>query len=309
MKTIYPRRISVRSAFLLCLISAAAGCVGFSSVFNYTDELPDLSRAGYIGTDACAVCHKDEHARFVKTGHARPVKKSSSFHVRGCEACHGPGSMHAEGGGDPAAIYRFNRLSAQRASEICLGCHPMEKTSDWHASPHLLAGVGCAGCHAAHPAAKEDPGQLQGPELCFYCHREKKAAMLLPSRHPVNEGKMYCATCHDSHGAEQKILKKSSVNDLCLECHAEYQGPFVHEHPPVTEDCLICHEPHGTIENNLLRQGEPFLCLRCHRAHKNDPDAGEFPTNRALLTSCSQCHAEVHGTDLPARHSRGDLPQ
>jgi DmsE family decaheme c-type cytochrome len=120
---------------------------------------------------------------------------------------------------------------------------------------------------------------------------------------------MSCASCHDSHGAERKLLKKTTVNEQCLECHAEYQGPFASEHAPVTEDCSICHEPHGTVANNLLRQEEPFLCLRCHRAHRNDPDAGSFPTNTALLTACSQCHGEVHGTDQPSRHSKeGRLP-
>jgi len=300
-------RVAVGWLLLLCCCAHVAGCRGFKPLCGQYDSLPDLSPAAYLGTDVCLLCHQEIYERYQKTAHGWPKKAAAAQPAGGCEACHGPGSLHVEQPGDTALIYGFRELSPRQASAVCLSCHQQAKTFEWLASPHLLAGIACNACHAAHPDTQGDAAHAQGVALCLSCHPEKRAAMVLPSRHPLREGKLSCAACHDSHGAGPKLLKRENANDLCLGCHAEYQGPFVHEHAPVTEDCLICHEPHGTVANALLRQAEPFLCLRCHRAHRNDLEA-EFPTNRALLTSCSQCHADVHGSDLPPRHSREGLP-
>ena len=89
---------------------------------------------------------------------------------------------------------------------------------------------------------------------------------------------------------------------VCYRCHAEKQGPFVYEHPPVTEDCTYCHEPHGTVANNLLRQPATFLCLRCHsghRAHHGGANIdGDIDNQRGFYTDCTVCHKQIHGSDL-----------
>jgi DmsE family decaheme c-type cytochrome len=139
---------------------------------------------------------------------------------------------------------------------------------------------------------------LGDPEICFSCHLEKRAQQMLPSHHPIKEKKMKCGSCHENHGSENNNLKEETLNDVCANCHAEYEGPFAFEHAPVVEDCSICHEPHGTIANNLLKQNQPFLCVRCHRGHKSTET---FSTHPALLTSCTQCHSKVHGSDLPSQ--------
>ena len=148
---------------------------------------------------------------------------------------------------------------------------------------------------------------LGDPEICFTCHSEKKAQHQLPSHHPIKEKKMKCSSCHNHHGSENNNLNQESLNDVCYECHAEYQVPFVYQHAPVVEDCTICHDPHGTISNNLLKQSEPFLCLRCHRGHSQNPKTGPHPTTAALITSCAQCHDQIHGSDLPSQVNGGGL--
>ena len=122
---------------------------------------------------------------------------------------------------------------------------------------------------------------------------------------------MVCGDCHDAHGQAERNLKGDSVNSLCYKCHAEKQGPFVYEHPPVTQDCSICHEPHGTVTNNLLHQPTTFLCLRCHAGHRTLPgdhpgftvaDIDNDPAQRAaFFADCTQCHDQVHGSDLPSQ--------
>ena len=76
---------------------------------------------------------------------------------------------------------------------------------------------------------------------------------------------MECADCHNSHGTvADKLVDAQTINAKCFECHAQLRGPFLWEHPPVTEDCLTCHTPHGSTHSGLLKAKVPFLCQRCH---------------------------------------------
>jgi DmsE family decaheme c-type cytochrome len=212
----------------------------------------------------------------------------------------------------------------------------------WHTSIHDREGVACTDCHNPHPgvdvpqlvnvshtAVKRPPRlpmSVDEPDACYKCHQRIYGLTVMPSRHPIAEGKMVCSDCHDAHGQAHGHLKEATVNEVCYECHAEKEGPFAYEHPPVTENCAYCHEPHGTVANNLLRQPTTFLCLRCHSGHSThgrseqcnrchfvggditnvgggplDPMIPTDPTTRqALFTDCTQCHTQVHGSDLPS---------
>ena len=108
-----------------------------------------------------------------------------------------------------------------------------------------------------------------------------------------------------------QLLKEPQINLVCYRCHQEKMGPFVYEHPPVTQDCTICHEPHGTVANNLLRQPPTFLCMRCHSGHRTGPtfhdqsllpDIGKSQSLQKafFFTDCTQCHSQVHGSDVPS---------
>lgn len=144
------------------------------------------------------------------------------------------------------------------------------------------------------------------PYVCYNCHKAQKAQGNLPSRHPIREGRMKCSDCHNPHGGPSGSLREESVNETCYKCHAEKAGPFVYDHPPVTEDCTVCHNPHGTVNNNLLKQPEPFVCLKCHPGpHSNskrlDPATGTFTLFSDRYGKCMSCHAEVHGSDTHRR--------
>jgi DmsE family decaheme c-type cytochrome len=143
----------------------------------------------------------------------------------------------------------------------------------------------------------------------------------MPSHHPLREGKMECSSCHDFTG--KRLFEKERVNDTCLKCHQKYRGPYVFEHAPVVENCTICHAPHGAVADKLLIQNEPFVCLSCHQMHFHTQlagyrgkftspiheDRGGVSTSdafkRSMLTKCTQCHAQVHGSDLPAQGISG----
>lgn len=136
------------------------------------------------------------------------------------------------------------------------------------------------------------------PYLCYNCHKAQQSQMRLPSHHPVPEGKMTCSACHNPHGGPAGMLREESINQTCYRCHAEKEGPFVFDHPPVSEDCSICHQPHGSVNNNLLVQGEPFVCLKCHAGpHSRSKSLGSAKTFATYYTECTDCHNQVHGSD------------
>jgi DmsE family decaheme c-type cytochrome len=143
-------------------------------------------------------------------------------------------------------------------------------------------------------------------ELCYGCHPEVKAENNLFSHHPLREKKMACIDCHDPHGSTQDMLLKGSTpKETCTRCHMEKQGPFAYEHGDVTENCANCHAPHGSVNNHLLNAAMPFLCLQCHAGHSADNTPGITGNKSLFLNRCTDCHSQIHGTDIPAPAKAG----
>lgn len=266
------------------------------------------------GDEDCAMCHEEAAASFGSSLHKTVFKDGFEFQ---CESCHGPGQMHIDEE-DPSKILGPENNLAKMES-ACLACHG--QADHGVKGDHVRAhGVSCTQCHRIHqPSFK---GHLVKAELalCTDCHQDVQAKMHLRSHHPVREGKMQCSSCHPFDGS-QPILAGVS-NETCLNCHAQYRGPFVFEHAPVLEDCRICHDPHGAVADNLLKQNEPFLCLQCHQMHFHAELAGyegDFvtpnngrpgssdltATKRTMLTKCTRCHSQVHGSDYPSQSISG----
>ena len=270
-------------------------------------ERPSLSgtsnNLGAATPGICFRCHSDYEV-FTKIAGPHQICGPNGFD---CTTCHDP----------------HGNIRERSRKEMCLECHNENTpTMAYHSSLHDRKGVACTDCHNPHPVTcvpqvvgishtqvkrpQRLPMSVSEPEVCYKCHPEIFGRSAMPSHHPIKEGKMVCSDCHDPHGQSRGNLKEASVNEVCYKCHAEKLGPFVWEHPPVRQDCLICHEPHGTVANNLLRQPATFLCLRCHAGHRKDnrnPDM--YGTVRAATyTNCTQCHAQIHGSDLPSNTRR-----
>ncbi len=126
--------------------------------------------ARYVGTAACAGCHPDQHAAFVKhskkahasenvqrmaakltpeelagcfachvTGYGKPGGFTSfaatpGLADAGCEVCHGPGAAHAASS-DPAAI------KGKPTVADCQGCHNESRVRAFGYKPLLKAGA------------------------------------------------------------------------------------------------------------------------------------------------------------------------
>jgi len=288
-----------RVGLIIIIILCCAACLKLG---NLTPKIPSITGASYVGNDRCLECHEEIGSDFKKNIHNRLADFEVGRLVKGCEACHGPGSLHLENAEDEKAIFRYKKLSTDEVAELCMSCH-REQTIAWAGSAHSSHDAGCLNCHKMHQSPEKKLLRTGEMDVCYACHREKQAQMSFPSHHPIREGKMKCSGCHSPHDPEKEYVSQGTVNDLCYNCHAEYQGPFVYEHPPVSEDCSICHDPHGTVANNLLKQNDPYLCLRCHRGHIYKSPSPVHPDAKqsVFLTACIQCHSQIHGTDLPSR--------
>lgn len=271
-------------------------------------DLPVIAGAKYVGSGQCGTCHEEVTKDFKGTIHARLADFEVKDKGKGCESCHGPGSMHVEGGGDKTKILSFKALSAGQKSEVCLQCHKNEPVMNWRGNEHSLNGVSCSDCHGSHKSSRKYMLVEEEGKLCFKCHEDKKAQMNYPSHHPIREGKMSCASCHTPHGGGKGNIKADTVNDLCFNCHTEKQGPFTYEHVPVTESCVTCHNAHGTVAASLLKSSQPYLCMQCHPGHRGDHRwyaTASKGFRQAFYTKCTYCHSQIHGTDLPNQTGSG----
>jgi len=287
-------------------------------------SIPSIENATNVGNESCVMCHTECEGQFQKTPHGRVMSFETAAvgMEMSCEVCHGAGSIHAETE-SPDDILILGKLDRAASSSICLQCHNKGSLMDWRGNEHDMNGVGCLDCHMVHKISSARHQLIRSdPQVCYTCHQEQQIETMLPSHHPIPEGKMACGDCHRPHGAfEGSLDSDESVNDMCLNCHAQYQGPFIFEHEPVLESCLLCHAPHGAVANNLLTQNEPFICLQCHDFHFHAglegfdgtwtdifgrPGSTDRNSNQvAFTTSCTQCHSEIHGSDLPSQGVTG----
>ncbi|MGH7896067.1 MAG: DmsE family decaheme c-type cytochrome [Candidatus Binatia bacterium] len=278
---------------------ALVACSGAPS--PVAEPAPESPAAAYAGDEVCTTCHDDAATSYASTIHARVLGDSARPEPdRGCEACHGPGSVHAEEGGGKGvgglrAFVREEPASTRAAA--CLRCHGGRSAlHDFLAGEHAISRVACTDCHAMH-APKADPLLARAtPELCYGCHQDVRAAFAMPEHHKVPEGVVSCIDCHQPHGSRNTAGLRDADDRTCFRCHAEIQGPYVFEHgAQLTEGCTRCHDPHGSVNRHLLiRQQVAQLCYECHTV---TPTTHVQPSYR----DCTRCHAAIHGSNTDPR--------
>lgn len=124
----------------------------------------------YVGAEACKACHEKEYSNYLNfakkvksfesikkmekklspeeyracfechtTGYGKPggfesEEKTPGLKNAGCEVCHGPGSLHIDGG-DPERIIRDVTL------ENCNTCHSKDRIEAFDFKPLLFGGA------------------------------------------------------------------------------------------------------------------------------------------------------------------------
>ncbi len=169
-------------------------------------NLPEAAGAVYKGTDAsvgiihCFRCHST--GPLETSGDAiRP--EDAGVH---CEACHGPGSLHARTA-DPKLIRNPGKMRASELNDLCGSCHRMPPPKgvqiDWNSSWNV----------------RHEPVYLS-QSACF---RKSKGALS-------------CISCHRPHQALQRDA--AIYNRVCRSCHAG-----IHTRHPEMSNCIDCHMP------------------------------------------------------------------
>ena len=196
---------------LLCL---ALALVGSAVLAQAPENEPNRKRTpSYTadGAEACLLCHSGPKMHAIAVGaHGSNGSPDSPLASRGCEACHGPGSIHvsrAHGGRGFPPLTTFGRGSevSPREEQInaCLDCHQEEVGSagliEFRGSPHDRRNINCASCHVSHVESDPIYDREQQFSTCNRCHRKQI------TEHPRFEDKsiefdaLTCGTCHDVH--------------------------------------------------------------------------------------------------------------
>jgi predicted CXXCH cytochrome family protein len=221
-----------------------------------------IAGADYVGEETCALCHENMYQSFKSTEHGRIRISGSPDRVpgRGCEACHGAGSLHVEAGGGRGQFI----LNPAGKPELCFQCHLSTKVQfnlQYH-HPVREKKMSCTNCHNPHgPNIYWGKGVYVSREngVCMTCHREQTQPRVF-EHEALREG---CTVCHNPHGSINKQLLIQRDNNLCLKCHAQLSAPgtaiigdFSHTTRLMQGTCWSagCHTAvHGSNINAHLR--------------------------------------------------------
>lgn len=193
------------------------GCVTINRV-NLAP--PQIAGANFSGTKECAECHAEITAKFYNATHSRLALGDAKAGDTGCEACHGPASIHIKSGGARGTI-----VNPRKSPETCFQCH-LEKRGEFalpHAHAVMNGTVSCGDCHDPHGGNAIKGGALNlatSDETCLSCHTAQKGPFVF--KH--NAGLEGCTACHNPHGSVNAKMLVARDDNLCLRCHLEVAG-------------------------------------------------------------------------------------
>ena len=193
-----------------------------ASSVSSLDRMITNDGAKYVGSEDCASCHEEEDRAFKLSTHSRiNVDKAE---VKGCEMCHGPGSLHVDAGGGRGV----HIINPKKDPSTCFACHTEKKLEfrlPYH-HPVLEGKVSCSDCHDPHGVdVKPWTGTSSAGvnEACFKCHRDKRGPFVM-EHEAMREG---CSTCHKVHGSINDKMLVTRDNNLCLRCHTQVNYPTI----------------------------------------------------------------------------------
>jgi tetratricopeptide (TPR) repeat protein len=210
------------------------------------DDWLHWTKAGQNWNGMCAECHSTHLVKGYdyKTDSYKTTWTEIDV---GCEACHGPGSLHVEWADRPAMalipannyelVVKTEELSPREQMQVCARCHARRfLLSDYEHSgsdlmDHMVPTLLNQGLY--YP-----DGQILEEVYVYGSFMQSK----------MYQSGVRCSDCHDIHSL--KRLKKG--NDLCLQCHRAdtYNTGDHHFHKEVHEGkpsdgwlCEKCHMP------------------------------------------------------------------
>jgi predicted CXXCH cytochrome family protein len=197
-------------------------------------------------TAGCLFCHTN---RFEKV-----EGKSTVFHGLsiGCERCHGPGELHAQGpqpvdGVDVTIVNPVRLRPAALRENVCEQCHH-QGTDRLETSENSLSAYRPGlplEKYVLIPSTRFDPSMRNNA----VSHTEQ---MRNSRCFRESSGELGCTSCHDPHVLPEPEDRVAYYRKRCFECHAD-RGCSL----PVSErlarspddDCMSCHMPRSRTTN------------------------------------------------------------
>ncbi len=211
------------SAAFVIVMFWGAGCSSPNATLVTPEGEPG---AEFVGNDTCEACHDAIARDFHSATHAVLKVKGDAAETIGCESCHGPGSLHAESGGEADLI-----VNPKGNPETCYGCHANVRGQFSLPNAHPVSAgplglhpsrMACGDCHDPHTgssaAFRVEPGDAMN-KGCTECHATQAGPFVF-EHEAMREG---CTTCHAAHGALNEAMLRESNATLCLKCHAQEQ--------------------------------------------------------------------------------------
>ncbi|WP_455221369.1 multiheme c-type cytochrome [Kaarinaea lacus] len=166
------------------------------------------------GVERCLQCHAGERMKLMaKTVHGNKNNPLTPYSIKGCESCHGPGSLHVSraGGGTGFPLLMAFKQGEPREQhlEACLSCHGKElgkrQAMKWKGYIHDGIGMTCVNCHQLHTTNDPMKDQQKQREKCAQCHAKQ---LDTHKKMGISLDKMKCFGCHDVH----KLTRKKTTN-------------------------------------------------------------------------------------------------
>lgn len=309
------------------------------------DLEPVPTGARYLGADVCKACHSGKHTDWQTTRHKDAYTNLKAYegganannpvclacHTVGfgqeggfvdeqttpglggvqCESCHGPGSLHVQGGGDKTKILGYPKALA---AQVCGKCHTGSRQphyDEWVRTRHSDID--------AHVAAYFAQGRYA--DRCGICH-SGEVRMAVIEEQPLPDAKtltlgITCAVCHSPHkakgndpeprtGHDSQLRLTTASQDvtkptLCGQCHTRRDDDVWTKtsRPPHhsgqfafllgTGGFLKTEDQPRTM--HVFVQGQ---CVKCHM-YRKPFESEEKPTitghsYKADVRACSPCH-------------------
>jgi len=248
----------------------------------------------------CGECHVTGFEKNYDAAANRYATRWTEIGV-GCEACHGPGSLHVDWAGAHAAgkqagapnkglVARLDERAAvtwTRSPERATASRSTPRTEQREIEA-------CAQCHARR--APIAAGYTAGARFLDYY----RPALLEPGVFHVDgqqraevyiwgsflQSRMYaagvtCSDCHEPHGAKLR----AQGNALCGQCHdaAKFDSAAHHHHASGSAgtQCVNCHMPANT-----------YMQIDRRRDHGLRPPRPDLSVATGVPNACNGCHRD-----------------
>jgi predicted CXXCH cytochrome family protein len=261
------------------------------------DDPLHWERLAYNWNSQCASCHSTNLTKGYDAEKGRFDTRWAEIDV-GCEACHGPGSLHvairegkteapADASGFDVKFESWNPEAWQRESGARIATRVSTRTHDAQLDV-------CAPCHSRRAQIVDVPvigaplldghrPSLLDPGLYFEDGQIRDEVYVWGS---FLQSRMYAAgvRCNDCHDPHSLGLRREG-NALCTGCHdsAAYDSKDHHGHDTGTEgaSCVACHMPERVYMEVDGRRDHSFPIPRPDRS-----------ASLQVPNACEDCHAD-----------------